>query len=73
MVRVAVVDDHVLRVACFGKSDDFVVSGVGRKGELVDFEVDLRHGAVDLQATGVQQRAASAPARLVTRQQDGVA
>ncbi len=73
MVRVAVVDDDVFRVACFGKSDNFVVSGVGRKGELVDFEVDLCHGAVNLQATGVQQRAASAPARLVPRQQDGVA
>ena len=73
MVRVAVVDDDVLRVACFGESDDFVVSGVGRKGELVDFEVDLRHGAVDFQATGVQQRAAAAPTCLVTRQQDRIA
>ena len=73
MVRVTVVDDHVLRVARLGKRHNFVVAGVRRKGELVDFEVDLRHGAVNLQATGVEQGATSAPTRLVARQQDGVA
>ncbi len=73
MVRVAVVDDDVFRVARFGERHDFVVTGMSGKGELVDFEVDLRHGAVDLQATGVQQRAAAAPTCLVTRQQNRVA
>ena len=73
MVRVAVVDDDVLGVARLGERHNFIVTGMRRKGELVDFEIDLRHGAVNLQATGVQQGTTPATTRLVARQQNRVA
>ena len=70
---ITVVDDHVFRVACLCKFNDFIVSSVRGERKLVNLKIDVCHRAVNVQPACVQQRAPPAASRLVTRQQHSIA